>query len=66
MHAKTRLVRINFHFLRDQVDDEKLDVRHVGVDDQITYVVTNFLSSNIFAALSSTLMICNKLELEKE
>jgi len=48
LHARTKHVEIDFHFVRDRVPDKSLVVHFVPTSDQIAYVLTKPLVSAKF------------------
>jgi hypothetical protein len=47
-HARTKHVEIDFHFLRDRVDDKYVDIRFIPSSDQMADVLTKPLVSTPF------------------
>jgi hypothetical protein len=56
-HARTKHIKIDFHFIRDQISKQKLAVKFICYADQIGDIFTKSLLSTRFQHL------CNKLTL---
>ncbi|KAK6130063.1 hypothetical protein DH2020_036190 [Rehmannia glutinosa] len=54
-HARTKHIEIDVHFIRDQVRNREIDVRHVPSEEQLADILTKPLSATRFQCL------CNKL-----
>ncbi|KAJ0788607.1 putative RNA-directed DNA polymerase [Helianthus annuus] len=65
-HARTKHVEVDYHFVREQVTQGKLNVKFISTDDQIADIFTKPLSSQKFEFLRSKLQIANRPELAGE
>lgn len=57
-------VKIDYHFVREQVALKKLEIRHIPTDQQLANIFTKPLTANKFSVLSLKLGICSLLQLE--
>lgn len=48
MHPKTKYIEIDYHFVREQMAIQRLDVRYVFPEDQVVDVLTKPLINNKF------------------
>ena len=64
LHARTKHIEIDLHFVRDKVIRKELDVRHVPSVDQIADIFTKPLSLQFFAKLRNKLGVCSLTSLE--
>jgi hypothetical protein len=44
LHSKTKHIEVRYHFLRDNVENEKIALIHVPTHDQLADIFTNFHS----------------------
>ncbi|KAM0053531.1 putative RNA-directed DNA polymerase [Helianthus debilis subsp. tardiflorus] len=65
-HARTKHVEVDYHFVREQVIQEKLNVKFISTDDQIADVFTKPLSSQRFEFLRSKLQVVPRPQLAGE
>lgn len=56
-HARTKHIEIDFHFVRDQVSRQLLQVKFISTKDQIADILTKPLSTQRFT------LLCSKLNL---
>ncbi|KAJ0467191.1 putative RNA-directed DNA polymerase [Helianthus annuus] len=64
--ARTKHVEVDYHFVREQVSQGKLNVKFISTDDQIADIFTKPLSSQRFEFLRSKLQIATRPELAGE
>ena len=65
-HARTKHVEVDYHFVREQVTQGKLNVNFISIDDQIADVFTKPLSSQRFEFLRSKLQVVPRPQLAGE
>ena len=65
-HARTKHVEVDYHFVREQATQGKLNVKFISTNDQIADIFTKPLSSQKFEFLRSKLQIANRPELAGE
>ncbi|KAJ9558528.1 hypothetical protein OSB04_013142 [Centaurea solstitialis] len=65
-HARTKHVEVDYHFVREQVTQGKLNVKFISTDDQIADVFTKPLSSQRFEFLRSKLQVVPRPQLAGE
>lgn len=58
-HARTKHIEIDFHFVRDQVSRQLLQVKFISIKDQIADILTKPLSTQRFTLLCSKLNLCS-------
>ena len=64
LHARTKHIELDVHFVRDKVLAKQLDLRHVPSVDQVADILTKPLSLQFFARLRNKLGICSLSSLE--
>ena len=64
LHARTKHIELDVHFIRDRVLAKQLDLRHVPSVDQVADILTKPLSLQFFARLRNKLGICSLSTLE--
>lgn len=64
LHAMTKHIKIDVHFVRDKVRRKELDIRHVPSADQIADIFTKPLSLQFFSKLRNKLGVCSLSSLE--
>ncbi|KAD2393896.1 hypothetical protein E3N88_40873 [Mikania micrantha] len=65
-HARTKHVEVDYHFVRKQVTQGKLNVKFITTNDQIADVFTKPLSSQRFEFLRSKLQVVPRPQLAGE
>ena len=49
LHARTKHIEVDHHFIREKVQDKVLTIEHVSADEQIADIFTKPLSSHLFS-----------------
>ena len=62
-HARTKHVEVDYHFVREQVAQGRLNVKFISTGDQIADVFTKPLSSQRFLELRSKLQVVPRPQL---
>ena len=57
-HARTKHVKIDYHFIREKVCNNDIKVQHVSTVDKIADVFTKGQTAQRFKHLKSKLMVC--------
>jgi hypothetical protein len=52
LHSKTKHIEVRYHFLRDNVEKEKIALIHVPTHDQVADIFTKPLDQATFTRLS--------------
>ena len=55
LHARTKHIELDIHFVRDKVLAKEIDLRHVPIKDQISDIFTKPLSKQSFVKLRERL-----------
>lgn len=58
-HSITKHIDIRHHFIRELVEQNTLNIQHVGTENQLADIFTKALDANRFEGLRSTLGIYN-------
>ena len=58
-HFRTKHIKIRHHFLRDEVNKNKLELYFVETEKQIADVFTKSFSNDRFSFLRRELSLCN-------
>ena len=58
-HDRSKHIAIDYHFVREHVDDGDVIVRYVPTKFQLADIVTKGLSSSQFLFLKSNMSICS-------
>lgn len=53
-HARTKHVEIDYHFIRENVPSKQIQIQHVGTQDQVADIFTNFVCSSFSFAQRQT------------
>ncbi|CAH9102639.1 unnamed protein product [Cuscuta europaea] len=56
-HQRSKHIKIDYHFVREQVADGSLVVRHVRASDQVAYIFTKVVGNSRFQTLRSKLHV---------
>jgi hypothetical protein len=56
LHSKTKHIEVRYHFLRDNVEKEKIALIHVPTNDQLADIFTKPLDQEIFTRLRGSLL----------
>jgi hypothetical protein len=59
IHARTKHVKVDYHFVRDRVAKKEIQIRFIPSKDQLVDVLTKPLASSVFASLRSKLHVDN-------
>ena len=59
LHARTKHIEIDVHFVRDKVRDKMVELRYVPTTDQIADLMTKALGYQFFSRLRNKLGICS-------
>ena len=51
MHGRSKHIKVRFHFLRDLVRDEEIELVHCGTQEQIADLMTKALKFDAFEKL---------------
>jgi plasmid replication initiation protein len=59
-HARTKHVEVHYHFIREKVLQEEIELKHVNTKDQVADLFTKSLSSNKFEDFCRQLGMINR------
>ncbi|XP_058071232.1 uncharacterized mitochondrial protein AtMg00810-like [Magnolia sinica] len=62
-HARTKYVEVHYHFVREKVLQEEIEMSHVKTDDQVADILTKGLSNTKFTEFKKQLGMMTKAEL---
>lgn len=62
MHGRSKHIDVRFHFLKDLVSEEVIELEHCNSDDQIADIMTKPLRRDVFQKMCDKLGLC-KLQL---
>ena len=65
-HARTKHVEVHYHFIREKVLEEEVELRQIKTGDQVADVFTKGLSSNKFEGFCHQLGMGNRMEVDVE
>ncbi|BFG28414.1 hypothetical protein CerSpe_146880 [Prunus speciosa] len=60
-HARTKHVEIHYHFIREKVLQEEIEMRHINTDDQVADLFTKGLSTGKFKKFRRQLNVVQRL-----
>lgn len=66
LHARTKHVEVQYHFIREKVLEEKVELRQIKTGDQIADIFTKGLSSNKFEVFCRQLGMANAVQVDVE
>ncbi|KAL6334456.1 hypothetical protein AAG906_015649 [Vitis piasezkii] len=58
-HARTKHIKLDYHFIREQVQQRNIQVRFISSDDQITDILTKPLGQRLFVKHRDKLWLCS-------
>ncbi|KAL6334773.1 hypothetical protein AAG906_021537 [Vitis piasezkii] len=58
-HARTKHIELDYHFIREQVQQCNIQVRFISSDDQITDILTKPLGQRLFVKHRDKLWLCS-------
>jgi hypothetical protein len=58
LHSKTKHIGVRYHFLRDNIEKEKIALIHVPTHDQLVDIFTKPLDQATFTLLWGDLGVC--------
>ena len=58
-HPKTKYISIKFHFVRDLVDSDQVEVKYCPTSDMLADIFTKGLHAERFVRLRSMLGLCS-------
>jgi hypothetical protein len=58
-HKRMRHLERRYHFLRDHVEKEDIEIRYIDTERQLTDIFTKPLESSRFAALWGEIGVCH-------
>ncbi|XP_057789688.1 uncharacterized mitochondrial protein AtMg00810-like [Salvia miltiorrhiza] len=64
MHARTKHIELDIHFVTDKVSAGLIDLRHVPSQDQCADILTKPLSLQFFSRLKNALGVCSLTAIE--
>lgn len=59
LHGRTKHIDTRFHFIRDLIKDEIIEVRHCKTEEQIADIFTKALPKYKFETLRTKLGVCD-------
>ncbi|CAL9028013.1 unnamed protein product [Prunus brigantina] len=60
-HARTKHVEIHYHFIREKVLQEEIEMRHINTDDQVADLFTKGLSTGKFENFRRQLNVVQRM-----
>ena len=64
-HARTKHIKIDYHFVREEVNSQQLRMGYLSTKDQAADILTKPLPKSCFPQLNSKLTICPMLNLRE-
>jgi hypothetical protein len=58
LHSKTKHIKVRYHFLRDNIEEEKIALIHVPTHDQLANIFTKPIDEATFTCLRGELGVC--------
>ena len=58
-HARTKHIEIDFHFIREKIQNKDVQVQYISTFDQVSDIFTKGLTSSRFQLLKDKLMVCD-------
>lgn len=58
-HGRSKYIETKFHYLRDQVNEKKLELVYCSSQDQVAYVFTKVTKGERFPFLRHKLKVCD-------
>ena len=58
-HGRSKRIEIRFHYLREQVADEKMNVEHCRTENQITDIMTKGMQVEVFRRIRAMMNVDN-------
>ncbi|KAK3033274.1 hypothetical protein RJ639_034348 [Escallonia herrerae] len=59
-HARTKHVEVHYHFIREKVLQEEIELEHIKTENQVADLLTKSLSENTFQSFCHQLGMANK------
>jgi hypothetical protein len=59
-HSWTNHINLKHHYIRESVEDEEIEIKHLKIGDQLTYIFTKTHSCDKFVYLRELLGMTNK------
>jgi hypothetical protein len=56
-HGRRKHIKMRFHYLRKQVEDEKMNVEHCRTENQIADIMTNGVHVEVFRRLRAMMNV---------
>jgi hypothetical protein len=59
-HIRTNHMNLKHHYIKETIEDEKIEIKHVKIGDQLTDIFTKSLLYGKFIYLTELLVMTNK------
>lgn len=59
LHSRMKHISLDYHFVREQVQDKRLQVSHVSTKDQLADILTKPLAAGKFNDITSKIKVAN-------